>query len=124
MVHQIWSSSSSTVQSRVLDTGLSEHGITFAFIPSSIKRKLTHETFRDHSENCLEHLEISQTINLILSETFKPLWDECSNFNEKLSLISSQLHKVFDSCFTFRTKVVSSISIPPPFFHGSQVASS
>ena len=47
-----------------------------------MERKISHEKFRVHSESCLEALEISITNKLVLSETFKVRWDECSNFHE------------------------------------------
>ena len=56
LIDHVWSNSSSTVQSGVFDTGISGHHITFAFVPSCKERKLTHEFFWDHSENCLEAL--------------------------------------------------------------------
>ena len=86
LIDHIWTNCSSTVQSGVFDTGISDHHITFAFIPSCIERKLTHEKFRDHSESCLEALENSLINKIILSETFNVRWDECSNFDEKFSL--------------------------------------
>ena len=95
------------MQSGVFDTGISDHHITFAFIPSCVERNLNHEKFRDQSENCLDALKISLTNNLILSETFKARWDENSNFVEGFSLFSSELYKLYDSCCSIRTKEVS-----------------
>ena len=103
----IQSKSSPIVQSGVFDTGISDHHITFLFVSCCMERKLIHKKFRDHSENCLEALQNFITDNIILSETLKVGWDECSDFDEKFSQFISELYKLYDSCFSIRTKVLS-----------------
>ena len=103
LIDHTWTSCSSTVHSDVFDTGISDHHITFTFIPSCNGRKLTYEQFRDHSESCQEALENSLIDKIFLPETFKVCWDECSKFDEKFSL----LRKLYDPCCLIRNKVVS-----------------
>ena len=111
----IWCNCSSTVQSGVYDTGISNHPSTFAFIPSCIEMKLTYGKFRDHTECCLEALENYLTNKINLSETFKVRWDGSTNFDEKFSLFSSELYKLSDSCCPIITKVVSNNRLSKPW---------
>ena len=74
-------------------------------------RKLTKEKCRVHSESCLEALENSLINNFIVYETFKARWDECSNFDERLSIFSSELYKLYEPCFPIRTNLVSTNSL-------------
>ena len=90
---------------------MSDQHITFAFI---LSWKLVHENFGDHSESCLEAPENSLTNKIILSETFKVRWDDCTNFDEKFSLLSSELYKLYDSRYPIRTKVVSNNRLSKP----------
>ena len=54
---------------------LSDHHITFAFIQSYIKRKISHVKFRDHSEKCLDALKISlNNYNVIYLKPSKRAW--------------------------------------------------
>ena len=49
LIDHIWSNNSSTVHSGVIDTGISDHHVTFTLIPSCIERKITNEQFKHHS---------------------------------------------------------------------------
>ena len=79
LIDHIWTNCSSTVQSGVFDSGISDHHITFAFIPSCIERKITHEKFREKSENRLEHLQFSRTIILFYMKHSKRDWMNALN---------------------------------------------
>ena len=57
----------------------------------------------------------SITNNLILSETSKAPWDECSDFDEKFSLFICELYKLFDSCCPIRTKLLSNNRLSKPW---------
>ena len=95
------------MHSGIFDTGIGDQLFTFAFLPCCMKRKSTHKNIRDHSESCLEALQISVTNDFTFSESFKAGWGDCSDFDERFSLFSSELYKLCDSCFPIRTKVVS-----------------
>ena len=45
LIDHIWSNCPSTVHPGVFEAGISDHHITFAFIPCCIERKLTQESF-------------------------------------------------------------------------------
>ena len=53
LIDHILSNSSSAMQSVVFHAGISDHKITFAFIPCCMERKVINEKFRAPSENHL-----------------------------------------------------------------------
>ena len=103
------------MQPGVLHRGNKGNHIILAFTQWCLERRLTHEYFRDHSENNLEALSISLTNNNLLSLIFKAGWDECINFGEELSLFSPDLYIMYDSWYPIRTKIASNNRISKPW---------
>ena len=107
LIDHIWSNSIDRIDSGVFDAGISDHHITFAFIPFRILTKTINHKFRDHSDQCIDELEKSLIDKILLSDHFNAQWEECGNCDQKFSLFFQEFYKIYDKCCPIRSKVLS-----------------
>ena len=102
-----WPNSIDRIVSGVFYAGISDHHITFAFVPLSLLTKTIKHKFRYHSDQCIDELEISLIDNIVLSDHFNALWEEYGNCDQKFSMFLQEFYKMCDKCCPIRSKVLS-----------------
>ena len=85
LIDHSWSIGIDKIVSGVFDAGISDHHITFAFIPFRILSKTLNHKIKDHSNQCIDELEESLFDNILLSDHFNARWEECGNCDQKFS---------------------------------------
>ena len=93
------------------DIIISDHRVTFVFLPLIIEVEKEKIRFRNHSEQCIQKL----IDNLTNFELFFPLLSANLDFDSKFNLFFDELNRLYMKCCPIQIKEIAVKSLKKPW---------
>ena len=111
-IDHIWSNFGHNFESGVFDEiQISDHYVTFVFLPFLIEKTKVITRFRNHSDECITKLMDCLTNFL----SFFPTLSAHLNFDEKFDLFFDETMRLYMKCCPIKTKEVSLNNLKKPW---------
>ena len=111
-IDHIWSNFGTNFDSGVFDDIIiSDHRVTFVFLPLIIEVEKEKIRFRNHSEQCIQKL----IDNLTNFKLFFPLLSANLDFDSKFNLFFDELNRLYMKCCPIQIKEIAVKSLKKPW---------
>ena len=94
-IDHIWSNFGTSYDAGIIeDVFISDHLISFSFLPLQFEKVKVKSTFRNHSEQCIQNL-VDSLVNFHL---FYPLLTANLDYDAKFDLFYDEIHRLYKRC--------------------------